>query len=339
MMLNPCKVLLAMVFAMPFVCCLADGCTNQVAEIERVIAASEYDAALFSTLNEVKDSVANTAIAERAKLKGVRLLAASRLLADDSERIAEKELGAYAPIITDEKLTIGEFQLGMSIEDTYAVLLAKYPSVKPRLYLDDNVLCIADRNSQDLAWANVKSREVHWLTLTPTIVRRIVGFKTGSFADLKRSVETKLGISFTTDVISKGEVSQQIGTIDTVDGETLRYFTGAMAAGEEFTRTVRKTVNQHSINFELASESGIAALVANVFEDAMQKDENTRNARSPRFAPRGSLQLLWTKNAVQGDWNSSGGSRRNGLRTSTSDLQSLSSELEGALDQLNRLSL
>jgi len=338
MMLNTCKVLLAMVFVMPSVSCLADGCTNQVAETDQIVAASEYDKALFSALNEVKDSVANTAIAERAKLKGVRLLAASRLSSDESERIAKKELGAYAPIIADEKLTIGEFQLGMSIEDAYAVLLAKYSSVKPHLYLDDSVLCIADGNGQDLVWANVKSREVHRLTLTPPIVRRIVGFKTGSFADLKRSVETKLGVSFTTDVISKGEVSQQIGTIDTVDGETLRYFIGEMESGEEFSRTVRKTINLNVPSYNQGN-LGVGAIIANAFEDAMQKDENAHNAKSPRFAPRGSLQLQRTENAVQGDWNSPGGSRRNGLRTSAADLQSLSSELEGALNQLNSLSL
>ena len=190
-----------------------------------------------------------------------------------------------------------------------------------------------------MAWANTKSLEVHWLTLTPPIVRRIVGFKAGSFADLERAIERTLAVSFAADTISKGDVSQQIKTLDTVDGETLRYFSGTMICGENIRRSVRKAINQYDIDYNLASEAGIGAVIANGFEDAMQKEENERNARSPRFAPRGSLQLQLTKNAVQGDRNSSGGSRPNGLRDFSSDFESLGSDLEGALNLLNSLSL
>ena len=266
-------------------------------------------------------------------------MAASRLGSEECKEIARKELGAYAPVRADEKLTLGEFQLGMKIEDAFAILLLRYPSVEPSLYLDGNVLCIADGDGQDLAWASTKSLEVHWLTLTPPIVRRIVGFKAGSFADLERAIERTLAVSFAADTISKGDVSQQIKTLDTVDGETLRYFSGTMICGENIRRSVRKAINQYDIDYNLASEAGIGAVIANGFEDAMQKEENERNARSPRFAPRGSLQLQLTKNAVQGDRNLTGGSRLNGLRDSASELESLSSELEGALNLLNSLSL
>ena len=338
-MLNGRKVLLIACCVLASAICIADDGTNGVCALDRILAASEYNAALFSALDELQDEATNKTIGERAKLKGVRLMAARRLGVEECKEIAKKELGAYAPVCADAKLTLGEFQLGMKIEDAFAVMLLRYPSVKPRLYLDGKVLCIADGNGQDLAWANVQNREVHWLTLTPPIVRRIVGFKTGSFADLERAVEKKLSVSFTTDTISKGEVSQQIKTLDTVDGETLRYFSGTMSGGENIRRSVRKAINQYDIDYHLASSEGISSVIANAFEDAMQADENDRNARSPRFAPRGSLQLQLTKNAVQGDWNSSGGSRLNGLRNSASDLESLSSELEGALNQLNSLSL
>lgn len=337
-MLNERKVLLIACGMVVSSVCIADGDTNGVCAVDRVIAASEYDAALFSVWGDLNDASANKTISERARLKGVRLMAASRLGAEDCKEIAQKELGAYAPVRADEKLTLGEFQLGMKIEDAFAILLLRYPSVKPHLYLDGKVLCIADGNGQDLAWADAQSREVHWLTLTPPIVRRIVGFKAGSFDDLERAVEKKLSVTFTTDTISKGEVSQRIKTLDTVDGETLRYFSGAMSAGENIRRSIRKARNQYDIDYNLASEVGIGALIANGFEDAMQEDENARNARSPRFAPRGSLQLQLTKNAVQGDWNS-GGSRLKGLQNSASDFESLSSELDGALNLLNGLSL
>lgn len=313
-------------------------CAEDKDVVGKILGATNYTAELFSLLDSVKEEPAWRKISESSALRGVRLMAVRHVDEAVGKALLAKEVSVVKPDRTEEKLHIGEFYLGMGVEDAYALLLSRYSSVKPRLYLDDEVLCIADANGQDLVWANAKSREVHWLTLTPSIVRRIVGFKTGSFSDLRRAVETKLDVSFTTDMISKGEICQQVGTLDTVDGETLRYFIGAMSAGEEFTRTVRKTVNQHAINFELTSESGVGALLANTFEDAMQKDENAQNAKSPRFAPRGSLQLQWTQNAVQGDWNSAGGSRRNRLRTSASDLQPLNSELEGALNQLNSLS-
>ena len=338
-MLNWRKILLIACGVLASAICTADCNTNDVSAVDRILAASEYDAALFSAMDMLKDTTSIKTLSERARLKGVRLMAASRLGSEECKEIARKELGSYAPVHADEKLTLGEFQLGMSIEDAFAILLLRYPSVKPRLYLDGEVLCIADGNGQDLAWANTKSLEVHWLTLTPPIVRRIVGFKAGSFADLERAIERTLAVSFAADTISKGDVSQQIKTLDTVDGETLRYFSGIMICGENIRRSVRKAINQYDIDYNLASDAGIGAVIANGFEDAMQKEENERNARSPRFAPRGSLQLQLTKNAVQGDRNLTGGSRLNGLRDSASDLESLSSELEGALNLLNSLSL
>ena len=98
--------------------------------------------------------------------------------------------------------------------------------------------------------------------------------------------------------MSKGEVSQRIADYETVDGETLRYFVGRLAEGEDFQRTVRKAINQHTID-NTPLQGGIGAVIANAFEDAMQGDENAKNARSPRFAPQGSLQLQFTRNVVK----------------------------------------
>ena len=87
---------------------------------------------------------------------------------------------------------------------------------------------------------------------------------------------------------------------------------------------------------------GLGAVFANAFEAAMQSEENARDARSPRFAPQGSIQLQWTKNAIKGDWSSTGGSSNVGievLHQTLPELESLGSQLEGALNQLNSLSL
>lgn len=126
----------------------------------------------------------------------------------------------------------------------------------------------------------------------------IVGFKTGTFDDLQHVVASKLGVEFKYGTVSKGEVSQRVAEYETVDGETLRYFAGKLEKGEDFMRTVRKTVNQQAIDFAPQQE-GVGAALANVVEDALQGDENAKNARSPRFAPQGSLQLQFTRNAVK----------------------------------------
>ena len=116
------------------------------------------------------------------------------------------------------QLRIGDFHLGMSVDDAYALLQSRYSETRPRLYPDGDVLCVADASGQDLCWADAKTRRVHWITLTPTVVRRIVGFRAGTFAALKRAVERKLSVSFGLDSVSKGEVSQEIGNLETVDG-------------------------------------------------------------------------------------------------------------------------
>ena len=264
-------------------------------DAEEIIAAQKYNHDLFSMLDEVSGEGDLMKIATSAKLRGVRLIAASRLKDASAKEIVDKEVHLINPNCPDGRINIGAFYLGLNVEDAYAMMLSRYGDIKPSLYLDGDTLCIADGNGRDLAWANADSREVHWLTLTPHIVRKIVGFKAGTFDDLKRAVESELGILFKGGMVSKGEVSQRVASYDTVEGETLRYFVGRAEAGENLQRTVHKAINQHAIDYAPAQEK-IGALLANAFEDAMQGDENAKNARSPRFAPQGSLQLQFTKN-------------------------------------------
>lgn len=245
-----------------------------------------------------------------------------------------------APVRTEcpeGQLRIGEFHLGMSVDDAFALLQSRHPETKPRLYPDGQVLCVADASGQDLCWADAKTRRVHWITLTPTIVRRIVGFGTGTFADLKCAVERKLSVSFGLDSISKGDVSQEIGNLETVDGETLRYFISSPDMGEDPIRSARKAINRHEIDFDLGN-GGLGAAFANAFEDAIQSDENARNAQSPRFAPRGSLQLQWTRNAVKGDIGASGRMRRSKPARTAFGPAPFDFGFEDALDDLDDFS-
>ena len=292
-------------------------------DAEAIIAALRYNRDLFSMLDEVSGEGDLKKIAASAKLRGIRLIAANRLKEGAAKEIVDKEVRQMKPNCPDGRINIGGFFLGLNIEDAYALLLSRYGDIKPTLYLDDDTLCIADGSGRDLAWANADSREIHWLTLTPRIVMKIVNFKTGTFDDLKRAVESKLEISFRSDMVSKGEVRQRIADYETVEGETLRYFVGRPEGGEDFRRTVRKAINQHTIDCT-PLQGGFGAVFADAFEDAMQGEENAKNARSPRFAPQGSLQLQFTRNAVNGNQGSIMDGNLDSMKGVINQLQNLS---------------
>lgn len=269
-------------------------------DVATILAATVYDKDLFSMLDELKDRVEIERIAKGSKLKGVRVVAASKLPPDVCAAIVQKECAEVSSRCPDGRIDIGGFFLGMSIEDAFAMLTLRFPDVQPRLYLDGNALCIAGANKQDMVWANLESREVHWLTLPPQVVRQIVGFKSGTFSDLEAAVQSIVRLNFRMKVVSKGEVRQQIDEVETVDGESLRYFKSDVKKGENFKRSGRKSIRE---DVALADPmSGLGAVFVNAIEDAQQADENTSNARSPRFAEQGSLQLQWTKNAVKGEY-------------------------------------
>lgn len=273
-------------------------------DVGEIIAYGKYDKDLFSMFAEITKSEDLTKISKEAKLKGVRLLAASKLDANVFAAVAKKELSTVPAKPAAGKMDVGGYYLGMNIEDMFAKLAAENPDVKPTIYLDGEVLCIAGDNKRDIAWATAKSLDVHWIALPPAIVKQIAGFKTGSFEDLERAVEKKLGISFGYDVIRKGNVSQKIGNLENTEGETLRYFISEIDAEEDISRSIRKAINNNSIDGDPLAALG-AGLV-NALEDAQQADENNANARRPMFQLPGSLQLLPTRNAAKGSLGSKG---------------------------------
>ena len=269
-------------------------------DVAEILAASKYDNDLFSMLNELNGRQDVERVAKEAKLKGVRIVTASKLPHDVGAALVQKECTMTSVRCPEGRIEIGGFFLGMDIEDALAQFVLRFPDVKPRFYLDGKVLCIAGENGRDMAWANAESREVHWLTLPPRIVQKSVGFKSGTFLELEAAVQSALKLNFWMNVVGKGEVRQQIGEVETVAGESLRYFMSGVRKGENFKRFVRKSLRE---DIALADPmSGIGAALANAFEDAEQADENASHARSPRFAEQGSLQLQWTKNAVKGEY-------------------------------------
>ena len=276
-------------------------------DVAEICAYDKYDSDLFVMVAGLKDKSDIQKVSQSAKLKGIRILAGSKLDTNTFAALSKKEAEGTSGKPVEGKFVVAGYYLGMNIEDAFAKLAAEHPDVKPTIYLDDGVLCIAGSNGRDIAWANVKSLNVHWLTLPPSIVKQMAGFKTGSFEDLERMVERKLGISFGYDVIRMGSVSQKIGNFENTEGETLRYFISAIGEGEDFGRSVRKAVNQHTIDTNpLNGDFGLGAALANAFEDAQQADENRANARRPMFQPQGSLQVLLTKNAAKGSLGSQG---------------------------------
>ena len=193
-------------------------------DVAEICAYDKYDSDLFSMVAGLKDKSDIQKVSQSAKLKGIRILAGSKLDTNTFAALSKKEAEGTSGKPVEGKLVVAGYYLGMNIEDAFAKLAAEHPDVKPTIYLDGGVLCIAGSNGRDIAWANVKSLDVHWLTLPPSIVKQMAGFKTGSFKDLERAVEKKLGISFGYDVIRKGSVSQKIGNFENTEGETLRYF-------------------------------------------------------------------------------------------------------------------
>lgn len=278
--------------------------------ITEICAYDKYNSEIFVMIENLKDRADIQKVSQSAKLKGVRILAASKLDASAFAAVVRKEAAGSTGNPSEGRLAVMGYYLGMSIEDMFAKLAAEFPDVKPTLYLSDGVLCIAGASGRDIAWANADTLTVHWIALPPSVVKHVAGFKTGSFEDLERAVEKKLGVSFGYDVIRKGNVSQKIGNLENTEGETLRYFTGEIGEGEDFGRSVRKAINQHTIDTNPLN-GGFGAALANAFEVAQQADENRANAQRPMFQPQGSLQLLFTKNAAKGTIGAKGSFNKN----------------------------
>jgi hypothetical protein len=102
------------------------------------------------------------------------------------------------------------------------------------------IVSIGSEYPCDFSWAKIADMSVYRLTFTPDMVRKLVEFKSGSFEDLERAVEKYFGVNFGWDYLERRYrwsvwgverynhrlVSQKVGTIASVDGETLWFFSG-----------------------------------------------------------------------------------------------------------------
>ena len=266
-------------------------------DLDELLAYDKYDADLFTYLESTKDEGVLQKLAQGAKLKGVRLMAARALGEKTYAEIAAKEVPDGIENVPDGVVHVGAFRLDMSIEDALALFATLDPESNPKLYLDKKVLCIANKGDWDLAWADAKSLKVHWFTLRTPFVKKLVGFQSGSFDDLERVVRKNyLGDGGNVNFITKNSVKQEIWEIANTDGITMRYFRKPVSFGEDTARSLRKFRNSYQDN------GGSASGLANAMEDALQGAQNNDDAQTTRFAPQGSIQILYTRDAVKGIW-------------------------------------
>ncbi len=266
-------------------------------DLDELLSYEKYDADLFTYLGALNDKDVMLRLAKEAKLKGVRLMAARGLGTKEYSEFAAKELPEGIDDVPEDVVHLGPFRLDMPVEDALAEFAALVPELDPRLYLDGKTLCIAAGRGRDIAWAGIDTMKVHWLTLTTPVVQKVLGVGDVSFDDLRATVCSKcFGGSGKNNVISKNAVRQAIIDYTTTGGVTARYFSGALKYGEDFSRTLRKFSNSHADN------GGAASGLANALENAVQDEQNAKDAASPRFAPQGSIQILYTKDAVKGEF-------------------------------------
>lgn len=164
-----------------------------VNDVSEIVSYTAYDQDLFVMMEGLKDAKDLLKVAAEAKVKGVRIMAAIRAGGDAMKKVADQEAASVKEIHEEGKFAFGGFALGMNIEDALALFVARYADIAPRLYLDGKVLCIADKSGRDISWANANSLQVHWLTLPPAVVRKVVGFKSGSFDDLENLSKERWG--------------------------------------------------------------------------------------------------------------------------------------------------
>ena len=306
---------------------------NGGSDVNDIIACQKYDDSLFIMLEGETDMAANRKISSSATLKGIRLMAAEKLPEQELADIVQKEVLTVQGECPERHVAIGKFHLGQGIEDMFALVLSMAPAVRPELYIDGKALCLRERLGRDIAWANNSGNfPAHWLCLPPEVVKVVVGFKGGTFDDLYRAVCKTLNADFGYDKIRKGEVSQDIGNIDTADGETLRFFRSEITEGEDFSRSVRKRMNQRVMD-ETPDQGGFGALLSNIAEDAQQHKENSKNANASCFARQGALQLLATSSATKGVLGAGGS-----LNFKGTSIKDSMDNLKSAVKELNNLS-
>ena len=204
----------------------------------------------------------------------------------------------------DGRINLDGFYLGMSAEEALARIVLLCPEIGAKFFFNaDGALSIHDKEGNNIAWTKKGTTKVSWLTLPPFVVKVIVGSKCKTFDDLEKAVQRKFGVNFKYSMVRKGDVFQLIGSYETVEGETLRYFRRGIGQDEDVRLAMdEKILNQNATNLAIANAFG-GSDNGKVFADAInigmakfaRDQENKRLAALPCFARQGALQLLPTK--------------------------------------------
>ena len=265
-------------------------------EVDAIIAAQAYTPILFSQLAQLTTREACERIAQEATLRGVRLMAARCLGIERLRAIAQREVSTLTSRCPKNQLDFDGFYLGQPIEEIYARFAAELPELRPFLYLDGDVLCLAADHGRDLAWAKSHTVGIHWLTLPAELLKARLDLQNGTYSDLERALERKYHLDFSHETVAKGNIRQTIGNMETLAGETCRFFRSDLAASEDFGQVVRQASSEAALALQPQADTSLLAL-ASAFEAVEAAERNASAARDYRFSPRGSIQLQWTRNA------------------------------------------
>ncbi len=277
-----------------------------ISSVSDIVATKSYTEELFTMLADVTDQTELQTIVDQSPLRGIRLFAASKIGSDNAVEEAKKQVSTITAKPADGKFVLGDFYLGMSVEDAFALLWANYPEVKPGLYVEGKLLIISIGSEYpcDFSWAEVANMGVYRITFTPDMVRKLVAFKSGSFDDLERAVENHFGVNLGRDRLerrfrwtvwgnerfNRRIVSQRVGTIASVEGETLWFFGGAPEY-EKIDMMQVADICEWDISQLSTQKKRIIA---------SQKDVNLT------LSYQGAIRLELTKNAAKGIFNASG---------------------------------
>lgn len=217
-----------------------------VSNVDEIVSAKSYSKDLLAMLAEVHDKKELKQIADKATLRGIKILAKSKIGENEAIAEAREQVAKIRASAPNGKFSLGGFYLGMSVEDAFAILWSKYSQMKPYLYINgrDGQFINIGLNSDykcDFSWGEVSNMQIYRITFTPDLVRELIAFKNGTYKDMKKMFEDKMKIVMEYDVLeqrykwstflgpemlNRRVVSQEVGSLATVEGETIRFFEG-----------------------------------------------------------------------------------------------------------------
>lgn len=215
-----------------------------LSEADELIAFTQYDKVAFWLVKNINDKGDLKKIATTAKSKGVRLTAASRLDTSSLTTMATQELKSIGGSCPKGHLNIGGLYLGMDIIDAFAILAARFPEVKPTLEWgeDEKSPCayenVHDNSSRYRILTASDNLTVKCINVVPSMTKKITGFDTGTFDELRNSVEKHFKFPLHSELFQTTDYNQMVGVVTTTDGETLHYFESEKESDKKYIKKI-----------------------------------------------------------------------------------------------------